>query len=109
MKGSIVLIPFPFTDLSATKLRPALVLYENEYDVVVAFISSKVPAILGQADIIVMKEEPGFAATGLKADSVIRLDKIATIIKTFIAGGIGELSPEMRSRVNAAIAELYRI
>ena len=41
MKGKIVLIPFPFTDLTATKLRPALVLYEGEKDVVVAFISSR--------------------------------------------------------------------
>ena len=41
MKGKIVLIPFPFTDLTATKLRPALVLYEGEKDVIVAFISSR--------------------------------------------------------------------
>ncbi len=28
MKGKIVLVPFPFMDLTATKLRPALVIYE---------------------------------------------------------------------------------
>jgi mRNA interferase MazF len=37
--------------LTATKLRPALVLFEGERDVVVAFISSKVPRELGSADI----------------------------------------------------------
>ena len=53
MKGKIVLIPFPFTNLTTTKLRPALVLFEGERDVVVVFISSKVPHKLGPTDTIV--------------------------------------------------------
>ena len=61
------------------------------------------------ADIPVIRSQPGCAATGLKTDSVIRLDKIATIIRTRIAGGIGELPQELRSRVNERMAELYRI
>lgn len=109
MKGSVVLIPFPFTDLTATKLRPAVILYENKQDVVVAFISSKIPATLARADLPVTREQQGFARTGLKTDSVIRLDKIATVIKTLIAGGIGELPPELRSQVNTRMADLYRI
>jgi mRNA interferase MazF len=84
-------------------------LYENDYDVVVAFISSKIPAALTHADIPVTRGHGDFAATGLKTDSVIRLDKIATIVKTLIAGGIGELPKELRSQVTAGIAELYRI
>ena len=32
MKGAVVLVPFPFTDFSATKLRPALVLHVNNHD-----------------------------------------------------------------------------
>jgi len=93
MKGSVILVPFPFTDFTATKLRPAVVLYENEDDVVVAFISSKMPALPAPADIPVIHSQPGFAATGLKTDSVIKLDKIATIIRTRIVGTIGDLPP----------------
>jgi mRNA interferase MazF len=39
-KGDIVLIPFPFSDLSGSKLRPAVVLVESELDITVCFITS---------------------------------------------------------------------
>ncbi|MGB9759831.1 MAG: type II toxin-antitoxin system PemK/MazF family toxin [Thermoproteota archaeon] len=82
MKGKIVLIPFPFTDLTSTKLRPALVLLEGEKDVVVAFISSRLPRQPSLEDIIINEDHPEFKQTGLKVPSVIKLDKVATISKS---------------------------
>jgi mRNA interferase MazF len=69
VKGKIVLIPFPFTDLTSTKLRPALVLTEGEKDCVVAFISSKVPSELSSTELSIQDHEE-FADTGLKRTSV---------------------------------------
>ncbi len=45
-RGSVILVPFPFTDLSAVKRRPALVVSSDDYnratgDVIIAQISSK--------------------------------------------------------------------
>ena len=74
MKGKIVLVPFPFTDLSRTKLRPALVLVERERDCVVAFISSKIPDELTSTDILVSEDHAEFPTTGLKKTSVVKLD-----------------------------------
>ena len=43
MRGDIVLLAFPFTDLSSHKTRPAVISESSETDVVVAFISSVIP------------------------------------------------------------------
>lgn len=69
----------------------------------------KIPGSLAPADIVLTRSTPEFLKTGLKTDSVIRLDKITTIIKTMVAGTIGELPQDIRSEVNRKMAELYRI
>jgi mRNA interferase MazF len=79
MKGKIVAIPFPFTDLKGANVRPALVIYEGHEDVIVAFISSKIPAEPYNVHVLLTKEMPGFKLSGLKRDSVIQLNKLATI------------------------------
>jgi mRNA interferase MazF len=40
-KGDIVLLPFPFTDLSGIKNRPALILVDCESDITVSFITTQ--------------------------------------------------------------------
>jgi mRNA interferase MazF len=108
LKGKIVLIPFPFTDLSSTKLRPALVLHESAKDVVVAFISSRTenPA---PTDIIIDRNHPEFKQTGLKLTSTLKIDKIATISKELILGEIGEVGAKLRKEINRKITETYTL
>jgi len=65
MKGKMILVPFPFTDLTTAKLRPALVIYEGKKDVVIAFVSSKVPSALSDVDVLITKKQAGFSKTGI--------------------------------------------
>ena len=46
VKGDVVLVPFPFTDLSTTRVRPAVVVSSAEYsthtsDIIVAMVTSQ--------------------------------------------------------------------
>jgi len=109
MKGKIVLVPFPFTDLTTTKLRPALVIYESEKDAVMAFISSKVPLELCDVDVLITKNHAHLRKAGLKLDSVIKLDKIATVMKDLIVGELGELDEELRQEVNQKLRKIMEL
>jgi mRNA interferase MazF len=109
VKGKIVLIPFPFTDLTSTKLRPALVLIEGEKDCVVAFISSRVPEALSSTEILIHEDHEEFAKTGLKRSSVVRLDKVATVSKSLMLGEIGEIGESLRGEINLKLREAYQL
>lgn len=108
MKGKIILIPFPFTDLTTTKLRPALVLFEGQRDVVVAFISSRIPQRTEPTEITINETHPEFKLTGLKTSSVIRLDKVATISKDLILGEIGEIGDKLKKETNTKLSKAYK-
>ncbi len=103
-KGYVVLIKFPFTDLSGSKLRPALVLFESGNDVIVAFITSILSVkIIG--DVSLVKSD----RNGLKKDSVLRLSKLATLRKDLIAGRIGSFTDVELLEVNNGLREMLQI
>lgn len=72
-RGDIVLVQFPFSDLSQTKLRPALVLAasRNIDEITLCFISSQKVQSLNYNEFSIVKSDDDFAQTGLKTDSKI--------------------------------------
>lgn len=90
--GTIVLIPFPFTDLTSSKLRPAMIVSrtaKSREDLIVAFISSKIPSRIINTDFVLKSADPDFKLTGLKTGSVFKFDKIATLNAKLIIGELG--------------------
>lgn len=102
-RGDIVIVRFPFTDLSGSKRRPAVVLAVYPPDVVVAFISSVVPTVPEKSDVLLQPRKADFAATGLKVPSVIRLRKLATLEQNLITRRIGRLSSGLLTAVDNAL------
>ncbi len=52
---------------------------------------------------------PGFEGTGLKVDSVIRLDKIATVLKDLVIAELGELDTHYRESVSTKLRALLQM
>ena len=86
--GKIVLVRFPFSDLTSSKLRPALVVSKASRgdDIIVCVITSAAQPTWRSVPIENNEE------TGLKLQSVVRFDKIATLNKRVVFGEIGQAS-----------------
>lgn len=103
-KGDIVLIPFPFTDLSGNKNRPALVLADGELDVILAFISTQ---LKWKEDLdIILKPSKN---SGLKKECLLRLSKLATIDKDLVLGRLGRIESEILKQVNKNLTKLLKL
>jgi len=109
-RGTIVLTKFPFTDLSASKRRPAVVVSKvapADPDVIVAFISSSVPPHPSATDFVLPDTHPDFGITGLKKPSVFKMDKLATLDKSIFSGELGNVSPaifeQLKHKLRAAL------
>jgi len=110
IKGKIVLVPFPFDDLSATKVRPAICLTEpiGPHDhIVLAFVSSRIPQDLQVTDIVLDSNNPDFALTGLRVSSIIMLHRLMTVTTALIRRELGKLSPQLQLDSDEKLMELF--
>jgi len=106
-KWDIVLVRFPFTDLTTAKKRPALVLSPDKYnrsgrDLVVAFITSHtdISARCGDHPIQSWKQ------SGLPKPSLLRM-KFATIDNAIVEKRIGRLAAAEREAVGGVLKGFF--
>jgi len=109
-RGKVVLVPFPFDDLSATKLRPTVCLTEpigaNRH-VVVAFITSSEISDLLPTDVALPATHPDFRATGLRVTSVLRLHRLITLSTKIIQRELGKFSSNLELEVAEKLSLLF--
>jgi len=109
-KGKVVLLPFPFDDLSTLKVRPAVCLTNPiglHRHVVVAFLTSRIPTDLLETDIVLTVQDRDFAATGLRISSTLRLHRLMTISTNLIQRELGELSLSLQADVIHKLRTLF--
>jgi mRNA interferase MazF len=103
--GDIILIPFPFAEITKTKVRPAVVITETEdkyRDLVVSAISSVVPEKLSEREFLIVPGE----LNQLRTKSIVKVDRIVTVKRENIIAKLGKLSNE---EINIFKSKLIRM
>jgi mRNA interferase MazF len=102
--GDVIVVPFPFTDQSATKRRPAVVISSEAYqrerpDIILMAITSQVrPApTVGEAAVI------HWQAAGLLKPSVIK-PLVTTIENKLVIRQLGTLQPDDQASLRQVLS-----
>jgi mRNA interferase MazF len=104
MKGDIVLVNFPFSDMTGNKVRPACVLADDGRDVTLAFISS----VIGNSGIFDIKLKPN-SMNNLKKESLLKVSKLATLSRKIILGKIGVIKQTEINDVDKLLVHYFQI
>ena len=105
----IIIVPFPFTDLSSIKQRPALIISSDAFnkneDVVVVAITSQVKTDLKfRVDI----SNAGLESGILPKTSQARCDKIYTLNNSIVRKKIAKLNETIFRQIIACIENIYK-
>ena len=101
----VVLVPFPFSDLSQSKLRPAIVLAGiGREDWILCQVTSKP---YGDAHSIFLNDS-GFETGSLRVESYLRPGKLFTAHQTLIVSGVGRLNESVFDQIIDAIVTLLK-
>ena len=103
--GIVILVPFPFSDLSQAKLRPAVCLAAaGRGDWVLCQVTSH-----PYGDPLALSlEASGFASGGLRVASFARPGKLFTASAGLMVRSVGVLSPISFGHLLDAVASLFR-
>jgi len=104
--GDIVLVPFPFTDQSAVKRRPAVVISSQAYhharpDIVIMAVTSQQPTTLSVGEVQVQD----WQGAGLLKPSVLK-PVLTTIDPTLILKKLGQLTPADQTLLRQALTQI---
>ena len=103
-RGDIILITFPFTDLSGSKLRPAVVLTDTTLDLTVCFITTQI-GWQETTDVLLMPN----TTNGLRKQSLVRVSKIATLDRSLAKGLLGGLTSKEVNELDNKLKILFQL
>src|ERR1043165_9215691 len=109
-KHKVVLVPFPFDDLTGTKVRPAVCLTDPigpHRHVVLAFITSHAVGKPLATDLPLDAGSTDFSVTGLRGSSTLQLHRLMTATTSLIRRDWGKLPPRLQADVDDRLRTLF--
>jgi mRNA interferase MazF len=103
--GGVVLVPFPFSDLSQAKLRPAVALADAGRDDWVLCQVTSNPYGDPRAFHLT---PPSFRSGSLRSDSYARPGKLFTASRELMVSEVAVLNAEARQRLIAAVIRILQ-
>lgn len=104
VKGDVVVLPFPFSDLTANKKRPALVVANlSGDDVIVCLITSQ----NAKDSYAISLSNSDFTTGNLKQNSNVRPNRVFTANSSIILYRIGTLEKKKLEEVENKLVEIF--
>ncbi|MEK6889790.1 MAG: type II toxin-antitoxin system PemK/MazF family toxin [Nanoarchaeota archaeon] len=104
--GDIVVVAFPFTDLSSTRKRPALVLSNLEGDDIVL---CEITSVIRKDSYATLLENKDLQSGKLKTNSVIRPNRLLTLDRSKINYKLGKINDLKLQEVLGKIKIIFKI
>lgn len=104
----MVLVPFPFTDLSGRKRRPALVVSPQGFHdegMILCAITSRIPERLSDREVGLDVKD--MVEERLPKRSVIKVGKLFTVHRALISGWFGSIKEDKLVEVLAKLGTLF--
>lgn len=108
-RGEIVLVDYPFSDRTGSKVRPARVVQTDALnhridDTILAAISRSTHRASSTQFLIDLATPEG-AATGLRQNSMIQCENLLTYDQRLVIATIGRLSPVQMQKVDGCLRQ----
>ncbi len=104
VKGDVVVIPFPFSDLSASKKRPAVVVADLTGD---DQIIAQITSVSRTDSYAISLETKDFKNGKLPQSSVIRPNKLFTADRSLISYKAGSINDEKINEIEKTLVKIF--
>ncbi|MBI5605042.1 MAG: type II toxin-antitoxin system PemK/MazF family toxin [Deltaproteobacteria bacterium] len=106
-RGDVILVPFPFSDQSAAKKRPATIISSDAYnhisqDIVIMAVTGQIRGHIGVGEFLIEDWQPA----GLLRPSAVK-SAISTVEQRLVIKILGKFSMKDLSALEKALKELF--